>query len=393
MVVSLALAVLWYGIIPLIGAFLTRRAWRHFRSRFNELRCTRPLTYEDVALSLQKCSDPPLQDYTFLGEVEALSEEDIIWVKNEELTIPVLVKKVGMYVLPQEAPLAYGGSSQEVPRKIAWSDVRSITEGIRIFVGGPLVYKGGQAFFSSLPHKPLIVILYEGDDRHLIYKTIQAGRHHNEYYNRFTPFLLALGAFSQLFLAFLYMGKPGYQGMVYLNLLALVGPLYPFIPPGLFFTLLYRRLWKRARQYRAFRDLARLPLFHLDENRGGVTLYTGERYEIVPTNIAPLDLKKDRHCLWLEDPFVKNKNQWYVCGVCSPSQGKASPSIFSLPGPSRDPLIPYMVLEANPFDLIKTYKTRAFVLEMEALLFLAGGVVINGMLAGFLLFLLFRSFL
>ncbi|HPQ01533.1 MAG TPA: hypothetical protein PLK03_11825 [Termitinemataceae bacterium] len=385
MVISLALAVLWYGVIPLMGAFLTRRSWRHFRSRFNELRCTRPLTYADVTLESQKISAMP-RDFTFLGEVEALSEEDLLWVKNEELTIPVSVKRVSIYVLPQEAPLAYGGSSQEVPRKIAWSDVRSISEGTRIFVGGALVYKDGRVLFSSLPHKPLIVILYEGDERHLIYKTIQAGRHHNEYYNKFTPFLLALGAFSQLLMAFLYMGRPGYRGMVYLNLLALIGPVYPFIPPGLLFTLLYRRLWKRARQYRAFRDLARLPLFHLDKEGRGVTLYTGERYEIMSTNVAPLGLKKDPRCLWLEDPFVKNKNQWYVCGVCPPLQEKASLPAPSLPGPSQDPLIPYMVLEANPFDLIQTYKNRAFMLEMGALAFLAGGVLLNGILAGFLLF-------
>ncbi|MCX7655419.1 MAG: hypothetical protein N2Z76_02715 [Treponemataceae bacterium] len=389
MSVSLVLAVLWYGIIPLIGAFLTRRSWRRFRSRFNELRCARPLTYEDVVGGGQKSLTIP-QDFTFLGEVEALSEEDLIWVKNEEFTIPVSVKRVGMYVLPQEAPLAYGGSSREVPRKIAWSDVRSITEGSRIFVGGPVVYKDGRALFSSLPHKPLIVILYEGDDWHLIYKTIQAGRHHNEYYNRCTPFLLALGAFSQLILALWCMGRPGYRGMVYFNLLMLVGPVYPFIPPGLFFTLLYRRLWKQARQYRAFRDLARLPLFHLDKGKTGMVLYTGERYELVPTKVAPLDLKKETRCLWLEDPFVKNKNQWYVCGVYPAGQKKELLRVSSVPGPSRDPLIPYMVLEANPFTLIKAYKVRAFMLELGALAFLAGGVLLNGILAAFFFLLLLR---
>jgi hypothetical protein len=61
-------------------------------------------------------------------------------------------------------------------------------------------------------------------------------------------------------IAVTFLSRPAYRLTMIAALIALFIPIIPWIPPGILFTVVYRRLWSLSRMYRAYRDLARLRL-------------------------------------------------------------------------------------------------------------------------------------
>jgi len=180
---------------------------------------------------------------------------------GKDLTISVSLKNAITYLLP-----AYQGDSaedapdidEEAPSKIRWGKVSMLTEGAKVFVGGSLVYQDERWQFVSTKKNPLIVFFYDGPDHLFTTRVIQSCRQQWEYWNTITPYSLIIGALCLILVAFSFLHRPIFRPTVILSFVSLFIPLYPFIPPGLLFTVFCRRLALKSRIYKANSDLARL---------------------------------------------------------------------------------------------------------------------------------------
>jgi hypothetical protein len=413
--VILAFAAFWYGLIPVIGAFAGRRAWRRFRRRFDELRL-RPLL--DYAAYRHGNGG----EYRFIGGFESVTDGHTLWIRDAELTVPVALTGAQTYVLPMPLEPDAGGPDlsldgkdaagksaekkavhesfdpgKETPQRIKWEQLTSLTEGARVFVGGALVYMDDRLGFASTRENPLMVIFYDGPDRSLAIQTIRAGRQGNEYWNSLTPYALALGAFSQLIMVLFYIQRPVFQLTVIAAFTAMFIPLFPLIPPGLVFTIFYRRLWWRGRVYRAYRDMVRLPLryFTGPELRGvlpGGEEYAGLSYQTLPGELRAKIENREIPLLIPEGEAGKNA-RWYVFGVpCrvetgDTGTGDASGRAEALPTPPRDTFAPYVVIPGNPEKLAPLFNRKAYMLEIVSWALLLAGIALNTLCIAILIFI------
>jgi len=359
------LAGFWYIAVPVGGAFLIRRSWRLFRQRFEQVRRAPVLDY---ALSRRDGSTGGL--FRFMGGFESVTDGHTLWVRNPELTLPVRLAGARIYVLPAaegepgNEPFDLDG---DAPVRVRWETLATISEGVRVFVGGRLGSTGGHPVFVSAQGEPLLVILFDGPDRSLLIRTVKAGRQRNEYWNPVTPYALALGIFSQLIMAGSYLGRPAFKLTVIVALIAVFGPLFPLMPPGVLFTALYRRLWRRARRCRAYRDLVRLPL-----NKAGCreeSADAGYGYRVVP---AALVMGMDpRPPLLPPDGCRRETNEWRWYGTRDPGLG--------YPREPDDPLAAYALVPGDPEALARSFSRAARWLEAGSLALFLAGIAVNGL--------------
>lgn len=216
--------------------------------------------------------------YRFLGAIEAVSNEGILWVRSEGLTAAVSMNRARIFLVPPED--AEDGFLQ----RLTWRQLPLILEGSKIFIGGPYCSKDGRKIFCSTKEHPLIVLLFEGDEQNLVYRVLAAARQPNEYWNKITPYSLVLGMFSQLLIAASYSGRPALRLTALTALASVFIPIMPLLPPGVLFTSFYRRWWRRARHYRAYRDM--LEFFKEHNPTGDTEMLT----EMVPA-IGPMEKK------------------------------------------------------------------------------------------------------
>ena len=250
MLVIVLLAVLWFGLVPVAGAFAERKKWRYFRRRFGELRQKQPLEYASLVGGDQ-------QEYRFNGFYESAGE-GVLWIRSDELTVTADLRGADIYMLPnvgsENNPAVF--DPDEVPVKIRWNRISGLAREAKVFAGGSLVAENSRRVFASVPDKPLFIVFYEGSEKALPVRAVRAGRHKNEYFNFITPYAFILGFFSQIIIAIFYLPRPAHRLTMIGALIAAFTPLLPWVPPGILFTILYRRLWMQARIYRAGRDLA-----------------------------------------------------------------------------------------------------------------------------------------
>jgi len=264
----ISMVILWYGLVPVAGALVKRYKWYIFRKRFDELRLSPILDYRQYA------QEGKADTFRFVGGFESVTDGQTLWIRNEDLTVPVSLQNAEIYMLPMQKSEDISevfDPGEETPEKIRWERVSALTEGARVFAGGLLVYQDGRRSFVSAKKKPLMVIFFDGPDHSLATRAIRAGRYRGEYWNTITPYSLVVGAFCQIFMAVAFLSRPAFRLTVIVSIVALFVPLYPMIPPGLLFTVMYRRLAWRSRILRAYRDIARLPLRYLSprKNKGG----------------------------------------------------------------------------------------------------------------------------
>lgn len=387
MLVIGALAVLWFGLIPVAGAFVSRRRWRLFRRRFDELRLRPFLDY-----AIYSRGEEGL--YRFLGGFESVTDGRTLWIRGESLTIPVSLARAHTYVLPMPesgaVPAAFD-PAEESPRRVRWDQVIALAEGAKVFVGGLLLYRDKRLTFASTKEHPLQVIFYDGPDRSLTARVIGAGRHRNEYWNEITPYSLILGVFSQLIIAVSFRSRPAFQLTVITAVAAAFSPLFPVAPPGVLCTLLYRRLWRQARTLRACRDLAKLPLKYLPQNNPPhSSLYSegnlpnGERYVMVYRERFPLETERDFPLLVPNAAAGKEKG-WYLFGGMPLGEEISSSTIPHEPG---DVFATYGALPGNPERLARRFNAQAYTLEIVSWLVLLLGIGLNAFFIGMILLLL-----
>jgi hypothetical protein len=389
------MAVLWYGLVPMIGGWVKRYKWYIFRKRFDELRLSPILDYSYY----RQMEDT--RAFRFTGGVESVTDGQTLWVRSEDLTIPVSLKNAETYLLPMQkgaSPREDTGivevfdPSDEAPERIRWERVSTLTEGAKVFVGGLLVCKDERWNFVSTKENPLMVIFYDGPDHSLTTQTIRAGRHRGEYWNTITPYSLVIGAICQIVVAVLFLSRPAFRLTVIVSIIALFTPLYPIIPPGLLFTIVYRRLSWRSRILRAYSDLARLPLrylglpksngkakqqkslwnkFPFDENiRQSCHLPNGELYGFVRCTELPPEAQDGKIPLLLPE-FNKTKvgDSWYVFGALRPGE--------ELPVQPTDSFATFGILPSRPKILAGLCTAWAYMLEMAAWIVLLAGIGLN----------------
>ena len=247
------MAVFWYILVPLAGTALIRRGWHIFRRRFVDLSLKPILDYKTAHCTSDCTSDlSGAIEYRFTGIFESLTDENIIWLKNDDLTVPVDLKGAKTFLLPNNP-------DEGTLEKINWNKLSILSGESKVFVGGSLVCKNNRLIFSSTPGNPLVILLYEGSDDTLVIRTIKGSRHKTRTRNTITPYSFILGAFSQAMMAVYLLNYPARRSAMITAFIALFGPFIPFIPPGVIFSLIYQRLWWYARINHAQKDISALP--------------------------------------------------------------------------------------------------------------------------------------
>ncbi|MDR1301328.1 MAG: hypothetical protein LBK43_02520 [Treponema sp.] len=360
---------------------MSRHGWRLFRQRFDDLRLKPILDYEVYRHITEEGGC-----YRFIGGFES-TDGYTLWIRSENLTIPVNLAGAHTYLLP----MTKGGvipesfdPSEEIPERIRWNQVSSLAEGAKVFVGGNLVFQDERWTFVSTPEHPLLLIFYDGLDRALTIRTIRAGRNRNEYWNPLTPYAFILGAFSLLLIAAYFLPRPAFRLTGITAFILLFTPLFPLIPPGILCTVLYRRLWWRARIFRAYRDLARLPLKYLAPGTWECRLPDGESYRGVYYDALPVEAAENQIPLLIPEP-EEHKTGWYIFG--SLPEGTA-PEVDALPREPRDPCAIFGAIPGNPEKLARGYTFKAYRYEIISCLFLGAGIGITLSFIGLLVFML-----
>lgn len=257
--VIFVVGILFYIVIPGIGAFAVRKQWRVFRRHVLTGADLPVLTYRDVREN-EGNGTLVIGAYRFFGALEAIEDDNIIWLRNGSLSVAVEMGDARLYMLPTEdfgvtVDEAGGQLPDRTPSVLRWQRMTALTEGSKIFVAGTVARKAGRAVFLASRSDPLLVIMYDGPDETVIRRAIWCGRQRNEYWNQLTPLSLAGGILTLTVFAYLSIRPPL---EIFSAVLASVGALVPVLllaPPGVALFFLYRHLWKEGRYLRARRDL------------------------------------------------------------------------------------------------------------------------------------------
>jgi hypothetical protein len=368
------------------GALVKRYKWYIFRKRFDELRLSPVLDYSQYSQQgKETCPSREADTFRFVGGFESVTDGQTLWIRSEDLTIPVSLRHAEIYLLPMQKSEGISevfDPGEETPEKIRWERVSALTEGARVFVGGLLVCQNGRWSFVSAKEKPLMVIFYDGPDHSLATRAIRAGRYRGEYWNTITPYSLVVGALCQILMAVAFLSRPAFRLTVIVSIIALFIPLYPIIPPGLLFTVIYRRLAWRSRILRAYRDLARLPLRYLslrkNKNLSGnlaplvdsCLLPNGEQYGFTCAKELPSQAEEGKIPLLLPElTKTKKDDLWYIFGALRPGE--------ELPVRPEDFFATFGILPGRPETIARRCEILAYTLELTAWLVLLTGIGLN----------------
>lgn len=262
---ALAVALVFYLLLPVVGAYITRAQWRRFRETL--LRLARSPLLRLGSWSTAGSSRALEGLHRFHGEIEALEGEDRIWVRGRDLTAVVDLGSSWLHILADGGEGAPFEGRYTLVERVPWSRVRVFPESARVFIGGALSIEEGIPVFREAPGRPLIVVSYEGKDSDLFARLIAGGRVANEYWNPLSRASIGLGV-GILGIFFAFAGRHWLPTVLFLSVLLGLAPVLCLLPPGLPFFFLYRRLWRRSLDARVLRDLCRLPLRYLEEGEG-----------------------------------------------------------------------------------------------------------------------------
>jgi hypothetical protein len=329
--------------------------------------------------------------FRFTGGIESITEGHTLWVKGDDLTIPVSLENTKCFLLPKNN----GEEMPEPPEQIRWNRVSTLTEGVKVFIGGLIKLQDNRLIFVSTKENPLIVIFYNCHESELTNQIILSARIRNEYWNNITPVALGFGALSLVYIAASLLNRPAFRMTVITALVAVFIPVLPFIPPGLLFINMYRRMIWYSRKYKAYWDISRLPLQYLKPNQESILLRTGEKFGFVKMDSLPsADMDGDIPFLIPQTTREEKTQQWYFFGILpsekeNPAEEKQAEN--NLPEKSKDPFVCYGILPAKPEALTRRYVIRAYSFEVLAWILLFLSIVLNGIFIGIILSLLINT--
>ena len=367
--IIILITLLFYGLVPLIGAFSVRTRWRQFRNQLMKASLRPSLTYGAVHDSTSSGF------YRMFGSLQAVQDENILWLADSTVSVSIDLTGVPVYILPSvpkgESMIKSGKYPDESPRRTYWDRIFSLPEGTSIFVSGELIYKDGRSLFSNTKDNPLTIIIYDCDDSYFYSHAILSGRQRNEYWNTLTPGSLTIGSFSLFIYFYLLIQMPYMQFPAVTAIIFSLVPVIPFLPPGLAFYYIYRHLWKNARILRAERDLIRLPV-NFFSGQGGlshsssVLLPDGARYQCSVINnleeawtmFADASLRDSSLLATYTD-----RDEYFVFGM---EQGCIS-----------DPMAEILVVPGNPDVLLLESTKKAQKYEIFSAFSFGLGFIIN----------------
>jgi hypothetical protein len=312
------------------------------------------------------------KDFRFLGGLESITDDQTLWVRNADITIPVDLKNAHIYLLPNTEDERTGPAAAKIasPERIRLERLSSLKEGAKVYIGGTLDTKNDRLTFLSTKEHPLLIIFYDGERRNLSMRIIRAGRQKNEYWNSFTPYALAFGAFLELLYAFNFMARPAFQLTLITAIIAMFGPLFPLVPPGIILTGFYSRLWHQARMFRSYRDMLRFPLKYLSPGKSQGMLPSGEKYTFLTYDEIPSWLPEDAIPYLPPITKARNKSNWYVFGSLSANDD------IPLETPN-DPFAALIAFPDEPKKLANMYAKKAHVLEIISCIIFLLGIALN----------------
>jgi hypothetical protein len=173
---------------------------------------------------------------------------------------------------------------------------------------------------------------------------------------------------SLIYIASSFLNRPAFRLTVISALVAVFIPILPFIPPGLLFTNLYRRMIWYSVKFKAYWDISHLPLRYLKPDEESAYLNTGEKYGFIRLNSIPPEAKTIPYLI-PESTVETEKNELYFFGILDETE--------SLPQKSKDPFVSYGILPANPASLTRRYAIKAYIIEALAWLVLLAGIGVN----------------
>ncbi|MDR2942884.1 MAG: hypothetical protein LBV17_09865 [Treponema sp.] len=334
-----------------------------FRRRFNDLRLNPLLSYPQYR---------QLKDeggvFRFTGEIDSITDGNTLWVRGENLTIPVSLKKTKCWLLPAHD----GDGIPEQPEQVRWNSVSTLSEGIKVFIGGQIKTYDGRLSFISTKERPLTVIFYNCPDPALTDEITRSARTRNEYWNSITPVSIVIGALSLVYIAAYFLNRPAYRLTTITALVAIFLPILPMFPPGLLLTLVYRRITWHARKLRAYWDIVRLPIRYLQHGEDSAVLSTGEKYGFIKIN--SLSGAPENTPLLIPEYGNEENPEWHFFGVLP----ETSDEDGAMPKKSSaDPFVSYGLLHGRPKQLASCYAVKAYTMEVAAWGLLLAGISIN----------------
>ncbi len=394
--IVLLLALLFYLVIPGLGAVTTLQRWRIFRKNLLKISM-----YPIVDYSLLSGIQPGnLGTFRFFGTLESIHGQNRIWIKGESITVEADLADVSLYFLPSQA---IGGENDErtgeiikrnIPVSAKWKRISSLPEGTQLFIGGSLAIEDGHGVFRSRPKEPLLVIVYDGDEESILKRAILCGREKNEYWNQFTLMSLITGFFSLLLYSYVLYQNPLLRFELLLSIIVSLLPIAIFMPPGVALYFLYRILWKNSRILRSERDMLMLPLRWFTEKsipeestHQTVSLPDGSAYIMAKRRyIESRGILVDEDRDLFESRIMKSKrgetDDSYVFGDYSESDGK-----LAIVEP-RDPMADCVEVVGNPEALASRSNKQAFWFAISSMFFIFLDVSLNFVI----LFYILRDF-
>lgn len=250
---TLAVALLFYLVIPVASAVGVACGWRRFRRRIVEISQLPQLGYRELAEAMNGADMGPAGAFRLCGKIEAMEGKERIWVRGEHASALVDLSGSPLYVVSpgKPEPGAVG--------RFAWKSISSLAAGTTILVAGRLRGERGKPVFVDMPEERLVAVTYDGGEADLVRRLVVGGRRTNEYWTGLGPLSLAVGMTISSGLLVLLGSHTAFSTVRALSFLAAILPVLPLLPPGLALFLTYRALWRRALQHRTQRDLLRLP--------------------------------------------------------------------------------------------------------------------------------------
>jgi hypothetical protein len=377
---------LFYIFIPGIGAVLARRRWRRFRTRIFESADCPSIRYGDLE---HDSKEGFIGYYRFIGSLEAIQGSNVAWIRDGNISVSAELDGVTVHVLPtadqedsqprfeQNAALL----PDETPQRLPWNTISTLPEGTRLILCGALYSERGHTVFRTEKKTPLTVVLFDGTERSIFRRSIWSGRQQNEYWNQLTWISLLTGAISLFVLAYYLSRVPVLRTSAILALVAGVGPILPFFPPGIALFFLYRNLWRMGRVRRAERDLLLISTYRFDDScktrrSCTMTLADGELYGYTSVAgieeafaIAPKGRIRSTSITSTHDSDV-----YWVFGRPIDDPNRVELSM------SDDPMAENVIISGNPWETSRICSRSARLFEFLATVSFAAGLAMNGIL-------------
>ncbi len=380
LIIVFFVSIVFFALIPAAGAFIVRSRWRSFRSALIYASRRDTAGYPEIRKSVDKGHYGRIGFYKFFGTLEAIQGENLIWLTDGKISIGAGMEGVNVFQLPSNPQggeplgkrLNIENFPEQMPGHISWKRLSTLTEGTKVFISGPLYSQNGRAVFRSDEEQKLTAVIYDGEEKDFLIRSIWTGRQRNEYWNFLTPGSLAVGALILIVLSYIFLRNP-MQRLTALSSISFgIAPFLPLFPPGVVFFFLYRWLWKRGRYFRAERDLLRLPLRYFSETADrsrDVLLPGNERYG------EKKFLSEDLEGLLKEGFFLRVPSVEEDGGSVYFGYGRIDDD--NRLSPPSDPLAEAVIIPGDPEYLSSVCERNARMHELASALLFFSGIIIN----------------